>query len=882
MFNNPLWKQHLVLLAGYLLLTLLLTWPTVTHFTTHVPGDGIDDPAIVWNLWWIKYSLLNDPQNPLSSDFMFYPIGINLAYYTLTTLNGLTSIPLLLNFGVVAASNLHMWFTFVIGGYGVFLLSRYLLPQTSTLAHPAVKWAAILAGSAYTFGSSKLFYVALGQFNIASTHWIPFAVLFFIKMHRDPGRLRWSVLAALFLVMQAWSELTYASFLLVFMTLYWLYWLLADSTRQVLRWPYLKSALLLAFLFTGGISPFLATILPDMQTEGNFFVVGGGFAASFSSDLVGFFIPSMHHPIVGHLVAQTNITAFDKGQQIYLGYILLVLAGLGFYTQHREPMARFWLLASLIFALLTLGPELVINGTSTGLPGPFTILQRLPIFNGNRYPSRFSVMVLLSLGPLAALGAGYLANKAGREWQSTALALILLGLILFENLSLPLPQSSMVVPALYQRIAQDREAFTVLDIPFGWRNGFRVTGAHTVGIMFGQFYQTAHQKPLLHGNTSRNPELKFQYFTEAPVINTLTWLEMGHTLPPETWAADKQVAADVLRFFNIKYIVVRSEEPGDLNHPQATIPYLEQILPVEKLAQDAALSLYRVNLPPWPAHVELLTASPLSNLYFAEGWGLRGEQIVAQRKTSRLLVPLNGQAQVARFEVYLPSSTTNLETQMSLAMNGWQSVAIPLSGKKGTVTIDIPAEAVLSGLNDINLHFSHLTSVSSAKTEVTVISAGEEGGNLGHIYLNGLDVSPNQRGYNVALIHPQRGLLEAANFDTHFDPAASQALAQFIANAPAEALIAVAAKDEASGDPDKGARGDLSAEAVAALQSIGGKVDLRGQFRASHALIGGKNVPSPLEASDPLQRPVKLSTGLGLVEPTIAAIFEAIAFEAVE
>ena len=27
------------------------------HFTTHTTGDGIDDPALAWNLWWVKVRL---------------------------------------------------------------------------------------------------------------------------------------------------------------------------------------------------------------------------------------------------------------------------------------------------------------------------------------------------------------------------------------------------------------------------------------------------------------------------------------------------------------------------------------------------------------------------------------------------------------------------------------------------------------------------------------------------------------------------------------------------------------------------------------------------------------------------------------------------------
>ena len=135
--TNATWRIHSLVLAGYLLLALALTWPTAAQLTTHVPGDGIDDPAIVWNLWWVKYSLLNAPQNPLTTQFMFYPLGINLAFYTLTTLNGLTVIPLLLNLGVVTASNLRMLFSFTLGGIALFcLLMPYFAPPVQPNSKP--------------------------------------------------------------------------------------------------------------------------------------------------------------------------------------------------------------------------------------------------------------------------------------------------------------------------------------------------------------------------------------------------------------------------------------------------------------------------------------------------------------------------------------------------------------------------------------------------------------------------------------------------------------------------------------------------------------------------------------------------------------------------
>ena len=83
--------------------------------------------------------------------------------------------------------------------------------------------AAFLAGLLYAFSSSKLFYAALGQFNIASSQWIPFAVLYVLRSGRPGARLREPLLAALFLLLQAYAELTYASFLVIFIALFAVY-----------------------------------------------------------------------------------------------------------------------------------------------------------------------------------------------------------------------------------------------------------------------------------------------------------------------------------------------------------------------------------------------------------------------------------------------------------------------------------------------------------------------------------------------------------------------------------------------------------------------------------------------------------------------------------
>ncbi|MCB9077474.1 MAG: hypothetical protein H6631_07775 [Anaerolineaceae bacterium] len=892
--NFPL-RATLTPLIIYVLLALVLTWPTVSHLTAYLPGDGGDDPAIAWNVWWVKYALLNRGQSPFITNFMFYPIDINLAFYTLTVLNAVTALPLTLNLGVVAASNLHLFFSLAIGGYGGALLTRYVL-VSALFGQPAAArrhfsgnsvliWlSSTIAGGFYTFASSKLFYVALGQFNIASSHWIPFAVLYILKTHHQPYRLQNPLLAGLFFTLQAWTELTYASFILVFMGLLWLYEGIGFIVRPQTRWPlriFVRNVVVMGLCFILGLVPILAYMLPDMLAEGDFLVEGSGFADTFSADLVGFFIPTMHHPLWGQLITQSSIQNFDKGQHIYLGGVLLGLLVVAIIECHRQSDLWFWVIATVVFALLALGPAITIDGHATSLTGPFVILQQLPFFKGNRYPSRYSVMLLLSLSVVASFAlvwiGQWLAHAAPGKSTAGVGLLLIASLFLCEHLSLPLPQSDMRIPSFYQLIEPQPDPFTVLDIPFAWRNGFRITGALTTQFMFGQFYQTDHQQRLIQGNTSRNPEFKFQYFTQAPIINSLLALETGQSLSPDRFERDKAIASDVLNFFDIRYIVVRSYQyprpDGSPISQAGVIPYIEQIMPVEKIYDEAGSRVYRVIDAAEPAaNLRIETGSPLARLYFGEGWGLLtpNQPITAQRRSVRLLLPFTSGVQHLTLRARLPDFDPDSSRTVTLVLNNWRSEPQSITSDWQDLTFTIPASVAAAGLNDVWLHFSTVSAFppNHPILDVTALSAGEEVGDFGHIYLNGEEISPNQRGYNVAIIPPQAPPT-VENFDTHLDSAASARLAQLLqaGDWPAGAIIAVAAADEPSAN--------LSEAAVLALQALGAQGDLRGCFRCSHVFISQASTRRSWEAGDTLG-PVGVTTALGLTEPAAAALIESI------
>ncbi len=202
--------------------------------------------------------------------------------------------------------------------------------------------------------------------------------------------------------------------------------------------------------------------------------------------------------------------------------------------------------------------------------------------------------------------------------------------------------------------------------------------------------------------------------------------------------------------------------------------------------------------------------------------------------------------------------------------------------------VTLPAGVVQEGLNEVWLRFGSLTPASQVRlsdrslgqtgvqspVNLVAHSAGQEVGNFGHIYVDGEDVSPNERGYNVVVIHPQTGAVEqTAAFDTHLDAAASEELATFLDATPDGRIVAVAASDEASRL--------LGENAVAALRRIGAQEDLRDRFRWGHAIIGvqGAAPGTALEATG-WMRPVVVVSGEGATEPELAAAFAGIVFSA--
>ncbi|MEW6231110.1 MAG: interleukin-like EMT inducer domain-containing protein [Chloroflexota bacterium] len=871
-------KRFFWAFLAYVILSLIFTYPLALNFATHVPGDGRDDPALVWNLWWMRHSLLDLGISPLTTDYMFYPVGINLTFFTLTILNGFLSFPLQPLMGLVATANVILIFSFALSGFGAYLLAMYVLGWRRGAGAPpscANQAAAFLAGLIYAFGPAKLLYASLGQFNMTSTEWMPFFVLYLFRLARpligsslaEKARLgsgnRPAVLAGLYLALTGLSEFTLASFLVLFAVVYILYLFLTDR-RRALNPALWQRLTVLGGTFVLLFSPILWAMFKEIRVEGDYMLAGWGFADVFSADVLGFFIPSHLHPVFGAWAAAVT-SRFSYTNFVTIGFIPLALAAIAAARLRKIPMVGFWLSALGVFVILSLGPLLHIGGTSVfdldglpvRLPLPFIILHYVPFIKGNRYPARFQVLTLLALAILAAYSLQYIRAKIGhlRPWPT--IVSLALGVTLgFEYLAVPLPLSDFRVPEIYQVIGKEPGSEPILQLPLSWRNSFsfipnrftELPASTNTVVMFQQYYQAAHQRRSLSGNTSRNPEFKFDYFIRAPVIRSLIDLEEGRPVSAAQLEADRSMAKEVLRFFGFRYVVIHPPLTGT-----AVEEYVRSMFPVHEFYRKDGIVGYRVGafLPPASTQIDL--GGDLSLLYTAEGWG--GVERAPEgycfrwleRPEARMFLPVGSPgAQVLGFRARAATPNQRLEVRW----NGQLAGSLGISERWDNYQIRVPGAAAREGLNELVFHTTPMAPITTVRApdmpvgktgvpspvSIAVRSAGLEAGNYAHIYVDGKDYSTNRKGYNLVVVDPRTGRVEnQAFFDTSSPsrhPRESIRLMDFIKGISPGKIVAAAIADDASLSLEQGA--------VDALGGIGAQASLRGRLRWGHAVIGVK------------------------------------------
>ncbi len=111
----------------------------------------------------------------------------------------------------------------------------------------------------------------------------------------------------------------------------------------------------------------------------------------------------------------------------FFGIPLLLAAAAVVVVLWRRVLVQALAAVILVSCWLSLGEEVVVNGTSTGIPGPWSVLEALPVL-GNVLPTRFALIAVPALGALLALGIEEVRRVSARYAGSAGAGLAVGGL----------------------------------------------------------------------------------------------------------------------------------------------------------------------------------------------------------------------------------------------------------------------------------------------------------------------------------------------------------------------------------------------------------------------------------------------------------------------
>ena len=577
-------REHLCALAAYALLTLLFTYPIVFQLSTHLPGDGGDTNVFIWNLWWVRKAVTQLHANPFWTDYIFYPEGVSLVFHTLVPFNGLLGIPLQAFASLITANNCIILLSFVLSGYGAYLLIRFLI---------ADRLSAFLGGMIFTFCPYKFAHL-LGHFNLVSTEWLPFYALALLKLTNNNRREATcpSLLCAVFLLLIALCDLYYLIYALMLTALLAVYRIRTEGFHAF-RKQEGRSLATASSLFLIGFAPILVMGALELLREGPVTIRGWAGATGFQADLLAFVTPSPLHPLLGPLVRP--IAGHFSGNlaeaTVFAGYLPLALAVVAIAKlRATEPWVRFWSFALLVFFILSLGPFPRILGKGIKLiPLPYHLIMRTPIIGNLRVPSRFAIMVMLSLAILSAFSCRRLFSGLGSNVARALTFLLIVGTIAFEYLAIPFPTFKPVAPRIYEQIAKEPGEFTILEIPLGRTSG-TLKGVGQFHSSF-LYYQTVHEKKLVGGLVARAPVAKIRSLEARPLLRKILELQGENPSPDTTEDRSDHIPPDDLAALKVRYVIIHP--PFDQSRVR---DYVEANFAVQKISEENGVVAFRVML----------------------------------------------------------------------------------------------------------------------------------------------------------------------------------------------------------------------------------------------------------------------------------------------
>jgi hypothetical protein len=601
----------------------------------------------VWNQWVFQHEILEHRRLPYFTDtILSLDGGANLSLHNYTPFQNLVALPLIRWLGVVPAFNVVYLLMTILTAYAAWLLSRHVTGRApeSWLAGLLFAYGPILI----TRGGGHFSLVAAAPLAVflllllraadrprlrdaaalgATTAWaagadvyygvycITLAALFLLGRlvtvgRREPGQRGGIVprtldvlllcvagLIASVLITGGW-QFTIAGQVASIRSLYTPMLVLtllavgrlAWACPPIVAWPAPQDAWRVARLASVAALCTAALLSPLLYAAG--VRVAGGLwesdpvfwrSSPGGVDLLAFLLPNPNHPLAPDAVRRWLTPRPDAYFENVASLTFVALATIAVAWRAGWRIPRLWGGIALAFGALALGPFVHVAGLNTQVPGPWALVRYVPILGMTRTPTRFTVVLMLALAVLFACALVWM----GRRWPGRRRALLagVGALLLVELLPAPRPLFSASIPGIYRHVAAAPHDVRVLELPFGVRDGTASDGNFTAR---SQFFQTAHEKPLIGGYMSRIARRRVLQLRRDGMLDALMSLSEGGTIDAARRRTLVEAGPAFVTRARLGFVIVDRERGSE-----ALRDFAVEALRLEPLETDGPFELYR-------------------------------------------------------------------------------------------------------------------------------------------------------------------------------------------------------------------------------------------------------------------------------------------------
>lgn len=568
-----------------------MLYPLPLHLVDSVGGStGGDKFLFIWAMWWVPYSLFELGTNPFFTNMIFHPIGTDLYTTSLMIVPGILSYPFREIFGPIFTYNILLIIAFTISGWSAYVLAHYFTKDSIS---------SIFAGFMFTFSTFHLIH-ATGHFHLVYLFSIPFFILYLFKL-KNENKIKFGLLSGIFLILSTYTaDLQFSFYLGIFTTFFLVYFLISDR-KKILNKKFMLGFTIIPIIFIIGISPILMNLYDSGTISYESRKPSFGDPITYSMDFFSFFTPSPYNNLLGDSY-KTNYSYFSGNPSESAGYLGFLAIGLAIYaTIFLRKKTKFWLIGSVIFAILSLGPILHIMGnihfidynlTPEGvIPLPAAIFYYIPLADLLRSPSRIIFLATLTMAVVSAYSFNSIRQKLNSSKLQISMIIVFFLIIFVEYSAIPFPIDTEhgIVPEFYSDLAEKDTKSGLLDIPFmptqDWEHDY-------------MYYSSIAEKPMVGGLVNRLDQNVFNIPFGIPIVSqTQSLLSNGPISYTGQFEHENVDNANLcsMSTYNVEYLIIHKQFLSTSTF-EALTEYVDN-LGLELTFSDEKISSYIV--PDW-------------------------------------------------------------------------------------------------------------------------------------------------------------------------------------------------------------------------------------------------------------------------------------------